>query len=387
MKCLFCYDGPLEVDFDGKYYGTVINDKVFHRYEILADEIKVAIRVVKTSHPDEKSLIRSNHVKIHAIENISSISGQFKKKSVILELTELIKTVDFLIIRLPSFIGNECEKIARKINKPYIVEIVGCPWDSLWNYNIKGKVVAPIMWMQTKKKVYNASHVIYVTNQFLQERYPTKGKYACCSNVEIPDNVTENLEKIARYKNITKSDTIILGTSAAVNVPYKGQECVLRAIPKLLAKGIKVRYEMVGGGDKTYLQNIAKQLDIEDYVVFKGLLAHENVFKWLRQVDIYIQPSKQEGLPRALIEAMNATCFCIGSDTGGIPELLPKHLIFSNRRDNYVEIANLIINNLNVMQDEAKRNYRESLKYEKTKIQRNRENLFKEFAEEKLWKR
>jgi len=42
----------------------------------------------------------------------------------------------------------------------------------------------------------------------------------------------------------------------------------------------------------------------------------------LDDVDIYIQPSRQEGLPRALIEAMSRGCPAVGSTAGGIPELL-----------------------------------------------------------------
>ena len=44
---------------------------------------------------------------------------------------------------------------------------------------------------------------------------------------------------------------------------------------------------------------------------------------WLDDIDIYLQPSFQEGLPRATIEAMSRGAACVGSTCGGIPELLP----------------------------------------------------------------
>jgi len=47
------------------------------------------------------------------------------------------------------------------------------------------------------------------------------------------------------------------------------------------------------------------------------------VAKWLDQLDVYLQPSYQEGLPRATIEALNRGLLVIGSTAGGIPELLP----------------------------------------------------------------
>jgi glycosyltransferase involved in cell wall biosynthesis len=47
------------------------------------------------------------------------------------------------------------------------------------------------------------------------------------------------------------------------------------------------------------------------------------VIDWLDDVDLYLQPSFQEGLPRAMVEAMSRACPAIGSTAGGIPELLP----------------------------------------------------------------
>lgn len=383
MRCLFCYDGPLEVDSSGKYYGTVINDRVFARYRGIADHIDVAIRIQYNKCPNVKSLIRSEVVSIHKIDNMSSLAGQFNLKAKLV-LKNLVHNADFLIIRLPSFIGNICEKFARQQNKPYIIEMVGCPWDSLWNFSFKGKLLAPYMYFKTRKELKRSRFSIYVTNNFLQHRYPTDGKSVSCSNVEIDDYSILNKNKIIRYEKFSKSELLILGTCAAVNVPYKGQDCVIRAIPELLKCGYDVRYELVGGGSTTRLKELAKDLGVEDRVIFKGLLAHEEVFKWLQNVDIYIQPSKQEGLPRALIEAMNSTCFCLGARTGGIPELLPSRFIFSNKKNNYIEIAKLIEENISDYAHEAERNFTESKQYEKSLIQTRRDQFLQTFARECL---
>ena len=39
-------------------------------------------------------------------------------------------------------------------------------------------------------------------------------------------------------------------------------------------------------------------------------------------IDVFIMPSLQEGLPRSMVEAMSRGCNVIGSRVGGIPELL-----------------------------------------------------------------
>lgn len=381
---MFCYDGPLQVDGEGNFYGTVINDRVFARYNSIAEEIVVAIRVEKTTQPNEKSRIKTASVTVCEIPNLSSLSGQVTKSSALKKLRTLAKGVDFLIIRLPSFIGNECIRIADELNIPYIVEMVGCPWDSLWNYSFKGKLVAPAMFLCTRNSVRKASYVIYVTNHFLQSRYPTDGLSVSCSNVELPSGLPLNERKIERYCSCLSGETLVLGTSAAVDVPYKGQDCVVRALPLLLEAGVDVRYELAGGGSPERLARLAEELGVRDRVCFKGLLPHQDVFSWLDDVDIYIQPSKQEGLPRALLEAMNMSCFCLGSRTGGIPELLESDCLFSNRRNNHVEIAESILRHLNNMSEYARRNYNASLDYRNDLIQERRESMLKLFCEKEF---
>ena len=58
----------------------------------------------------------------------------------------------------------------------------------------------------------------------------------------------------------------------------------------------------------------------------------------LTDSDIYIQPSLQEGLPRAVVEAMSTALPCIGFNTGGIPELLePEYIVKLKNVDGIVQ--------------------------------------------------
>ena len=163
-----------------------------------------------------------------------------------------------------------------------------------------------------------------------------------------------------------------------LNDANKGQEYIIKAISKLNKQGHNFEYELVGAGDNSYLKNLAIRYGIEDKVRFKGLLLHDEVITWLDSIDIYAQPSKQEGLPRALIEALSRGCPCIGSTTAGIPELLQKENIF--RSGNINEIC-LTLERIirSDMLNLSKRNFEKAKEYEVEKLNSKRNKIYKKY--------
>jgi glycosyltransferase involved in cell wall biosynthesis len=383
MRLLFCHDGPMAVDKDGNAYPQNFTEDVFSRYYAIADKITFLVRT-RIIDPNITKAPKANMEKLRIVSspNLNSISGLFtgrsKAKKIIRD--ELLNC-DFLIARLPSQIGTLAIEMTKKYNKPYLIELVGCPWDANWNHSWKGKLVAPFMWHATKKAVKNAPYVLYVTNEFLQNRYPSTGKTVGCSNVALPTLDESVLDAhLQKIKQMTKNKPVVIGTTAAVDVRYKGQEYVIQAIAELNKQGYNFEYRLVGGGDKTYLQSIAENYGVADKVIFEGSIPHEKVFDYLDDIDIYVQPSKTEGLPRALIEAMSRGCPCIGSNAGGIPELLDNAYIF--RSGNVKELVTILANfDVEKMVKQAKRNFEFSKGYAKEVIETRRNEFFKQFAE------
>lgn len=386
MKLLFCHDGPMSMDTEGNAYPQNFTEEVLARYFTIADNMSFLVRT-RLVDPNKTNAKRINNdsLKIVSIPNLSTASGVITNRSKMRDAIrkEMVDS-DLLIARLPSQVGFMAIDIANKMKKPYLVEVVACPWDAFWNHSLKGKLVAPFMYYSTKKYVKNAEYVLYVTNEFLQKRYPTKGKSIGCSDVALKKldlNILENrLEKIAR-KSI--NDPIIIGTTAAMNVRYKGQEYVIKAISKLIDEGFNFEYYLVGGGDTEYLRSIAKKYNVTDRIKFLGLLPHDEVFEYLDNIDIYVQPSRQEGLPRALVEAMSRGCPSMGSTTGGIPELLDKEFIFQN--GSIKEICKLLrkMDKQNML-EQAKRSFNKAKEYDKDLLNDKRLSFYKQFKEESI---
>lgn len=387
MKLLFCYDGALIRDEKNKYYGRAINNEMLSRYEAISDNISIAIRVNKSIDANtSKRFSEINKEKYNIIEcpNLASIKGiVFNRKRCKKILEEAVKSCDYIIARLPSWIGNLSITLAKKLGKPYLIELVGCPWDAFFNLNLKGKFVAPYMTLITRYNVKNAPYVLYVTEDFLQRRYPTKGKSISCSNVILNDLNEENLAKRKRIiQNNKQNEKMSLCTTGAINVKFKGQKYVIKAISKLKKQGLNYKYYVIGDGDNKYLNRIIKKYKLENDVFLYGAVKHEKVFEILDNIDIYIQPSKQEGLPRALIEAMSRGCPCIGSTAGGIPELLEHKVLF--KKGNVKQLIKILKNmTTEIKIEQSQKNFIKSKEYKKEILEKRRTKFYTEFVNNK----
>jgi glycosyltransferase involved in cell wall biosynthesis len=99
---------------------------------------------------------------------------------------------------------------------------------------------------------------------------------------------------------------------------------LLRAALLCDRRGLNFEVVMVGAGRHTEeMQALAIRTGIQDKARFLGQLpSGKAIFDFLDSVDLFVMPSRAEGLPRALLEAIARACPCIGSAIGGIPELL-----------------------------------------------------------------
>ncbi len=371
MKLLFVHDHKFRKVNNRLYSTGGLSNEVLSRYSKYATHVTVIARILSEENSD------SQWSKI-IDEKISILGGKYTYYP---GLKKEINACDKIVVRMPSILGLHALKLNRKIKKPCLIEMVGCAWDALWNSNsIIGKIIAPYMFFQNKYEIKNASYVLYVTDEFLQNRYPTNGKSIGCSDVELRDFDDNVL--FHRCQSINQcNEKKVLGTIAATNVKYKGQQDVIKALGKLKHQGkLNYEYQLVGSGNQNFLKGIAKKNGVEEQIKFISGLPHEKIFQWLDTIDIYIQPSRVEGLPRALIEAMSRGLPVIGTNVGGIPEVIEKPYLITNSRGKVNEIVDILENlSKENMIEQAKRNYKYIQKFERKKLQCIRDMFYKEF--------
>ncbi|MCK0470086.1 glycosyltransferase [Halalkalibacter sp. APA_J-10(15)] len=385
MKVVFAHDHIFKKDSEGNLFTTgSFNNVVWKRYIQHFDSIVVTARLDNRVIDTQKKYNNFDLQSASFVE-IPTLSGpiaQFRNRiSAKDKLSKAIKESDAVIARLPSEIGNLAITIAKEMNKPYAVEIVACVWDALWNYGkLQAKIYAPIAMYKMKKNVKNAPRAIYVTNTFLQSRYPCNGLTENISNVEIKEIKEENLS--ARIKKIDQNNKKIkIGMIGNLNNRIKGWDIALKALSLIKQNGLDFEFKILGDGETEQWRRFAEELNIEEDIHFCGVLpGGEPVLSWLDEIDIYIQPSFQEGLPRAVIEAMSRACPVVGSSAGGIRELIDNSCI--HKAGDYTGLSKKILSIIgdpNQLKAIALRNFEEAKYYKKDTLDYRRNIFWKEF--------
>lgn len=176
---------------------------------------------------------------------------------------------------------------------------------------------------------YGQAKEIIVPSQFTKEMIT---KYSGENyNISIIHNGVnfarfENQPDIADLKEKYKGKKILLTVGGLI--PRKGQDLVIKALPKIVARHPDVKYLLAGAG--RMLENwkqLAQELKLESHIEFLGRVEAEEVNKWFYLCDIYVHTPIManlsfEGFGIVYIEA--GACFkpIVASDAGGIRDAI-----------------------------------------------------------------
>lgn len=134
---------------------------------------------------------------------------------------------------------------------------------------------------------------------------------------DIKDTVSsEEIQTMKEKLNKKPGDVFLVNTSRLVH--QKAFDDIIRALPKL-PQNIKLL--VVGSGsDETMLKKLAEDLDVADRVIFTGQVDRGVVTLYRRAADIFVAPSRSEGLGNAFISALASRLPLIATQVGGMAD-------------------------------------------------------------------
>lgn len=303
------------------------------RYLSTFESVRIAARVYDVDTPPEGWLLASGAgVEVHALPNYV---GPYQYASRALRVHRALRDFydygDAVIFRAPSFLANLAAPSLWKKDYPYGVEVVADPYDVFAAGAVRSLARPYFRWSATRtlrKLCARAAASAYVTAWSLQKRYPPgAGRYTThYSSVELGD---ASFAAAPREYAGGKPEYVV-AVVGSLNQMHKGIDLLIDAVAECVGWGLPLVLRVIGDGKhRCELEAQAASRGVSGRVQFLGqLTAGEAVRRELDQADLFVLPSRHEGLPRVVLEAMARGLPCIGSDIGGIPELLtPAELV------------------------------------------------------------
>lgn len=341
MKLLFVHDHPFYKENDKVYSGGGLPSSIWKNYLSNFAEIYVYGRN-SIQEKDKKIISSTDNVSFYLTNHYSSVKRLFfKSASIKKELQELIEKTDIVLIRLPSVLGLLAGAQALKMNKKLWIEQVGNAREALDSQgSVLGKIVAPFFEYENKRIVSKANFVSYVTENKLQLDYPANKNAVTVSLSDVIINSIEEKSELNQERYF--GPDLRIGLIGGFDAKYKGQDVLLKAVDFLdenIKKNIKLNF--VGKGNYDWILELAEKLNLSQNIEFIGALeSGEEINEFLKKMSLYVQPSLTEGMPRASIEAMSMGCAIIGSNVGGIPDIVSAKFI--HEKGNYQLLSNHI---------------------------------------------
>jgi glycosyltransferase involved in cell wall biosynthesis len=149
------------------------------------------------------------------------------------------------------------------------------------------------------------------------------------------------------------SHDVIFVIMVANIAPHKGQETAIRALELLKRNGYRVVLWIVGDertsaqGHLNYLKSLTNNLGVSESVNFVGF--RNDIPELLRAADFLLLPSRNEGLPLVILEAMASKTLVLAAPTAGIPEVIENgktgFLISADNFSGYAERIGFLVTN------------------------------------------
>lgn len=370
--------------YNGKYYFKSQEWHDFYqRYLRVFEELRIANRVIDELELKKgRILVDDPRVEIHPLPIFHGPIEYAKTYfSAGRAMNNAVVGCDAAVLRLPSTVAQRISKQVIKAGIPYATEIVfdACDGADTAN-NLFEKVLWRIIDRQMRNTCAKADGVACVTEKYLQRRYFSKKPNHFENNYS-----TLNLDKSFFTSARQYPDKEVL-TIAHVDLQIglhsrKGTDIIIQALGKLKKeKGIIVNVKFAGDdwdGSTEKILNYAKEHGVNGQVACTGLLSRAELTAFLDNADLFVLPTKAEGLPRVIIEAIAKGLPTITTPASGNPELISAdYLVPFYDVKTLAQKIELLVTNKAEYERVSKQNYEHSLQYEGSLLQTRRDEFY-----------
>lgn len=323
--------GVLQVIWEKLGFKNPVTTKVVKENQKILYAASTASHLIHFHTPYIEELRREGHTVMTMANgdgvdfNIPFDKKMFSKvnKACRKEIRSIVEKEKFdLIILNTSLAAFHIRHAIKNKGRPRIVNIVHGYLFSETPRTIKESFRAYIFTLAEKLLRRKTDAVLTMNDEDL--RIATKQGFALgpiipVFGMGVPYPVFKENAGAIRRAHSSKGDFVLLFAGELSN--RKNQEFLISAMPRLKEKIPKVKLWLLGDGvKKDNLMERAKYLGVEDSVVFLG--KKDNPLDYMRDCDLYVSPSKSEGLPFNVVEALGCGKTVLASRIKGHTDIL-----------------------------------------------------------------
>ena len=238
-----------------------------------------------------------------------------------------------------AFFGIPCGAIAYRFRKetPYIVSLRGSDVPGFnERFSFQYIFLKPII-----RRVWKNAAAVIANSQGLKELALKTDRNA---KIDVIYNGV-NVEDFSPRNNRKNGDITIL--TVARLIKRKGVDDLIIAVPAIVKEHKNIKLRIIGEGNmENELKALAQQLKISKYIDFLGYVPHNEISNYYSTSDIFVLPSRNEGMSNTVLEAMASGLPVITTDTGGTRELIDSNGIIIPGEDSDA-ISNAVLNLIN----------------------------------------
>lgn len=380
MKLLLILEHHFFKDTQGKVWcDRIVDYDYLKRYLLSFEEVIVCARMKQVTTVSATWKQSSGpHISFCPLPDFQGALVSLKN---VFHIRKIVKNAltqaDVCLLRTPSPISILAYAAVKHSSKPFGLEMVMAADRMFEKINLSSKIVNKALDRYVQSMCLEAKGVAYVTNHILQEKYPTRGFTASYSSIDLIADCfyTPSWQE--------KPDVFTLVHTGYMDNTRKGQGVLLEATALLRKKGYPIQVLLIGDGARRHeLEKLTEQLNISSVVTFTGAINDRSaLLKKLQQAHLFVLPSKAEGLPRAILEAMAVGLPCVASDVDGIPELLePSCLVHGFNPQDYANSIAYLLDNWDEMKRQSERNFKLAQEFEKSKLDYKRKQFYDQLS-------
>lgn len=214
-----------------------------------------------------------------------------------------------------AFFGIPCGMIAwiNRKQMPYIVSIRGSDVPGFnARFSLQYVFLSPLI-----RRIWREALFVVSNSTGLRD---LAHRTAPMLNIHVIPNGIDTRE--FKFRQDRNDRRIVILTVARL-IRRKGIDDLLQALPDIINQHPEVSVRIIGEGNlEKELRTLTLKLKISDHVEFLGYIPHDELPGYYATSDIFVLPSRNEGMSNTVLEAMACGLPIIATDTGGTKELI-----------------------------------------------------------------